>query len=290
MIRILILIGVVIQLISSSLFADVINDYLSVEKNPILTASERKGLKVIEAWRKGKRPSPITIGYNGEVEIIFGLTQPEILCAVLQVTDIQLEPGETVLNIHIGDSSRWEVATSYTGSVKGKITHLIIKPREVNIKTSMVIGTSKRTYHLKLKSHKTEYYPMVKFFYADELEKKLENEREQSIMTYEANTLSTGEYLSKLSFSYELKGKAKFKPTRVYNDGLKTIIEMPAAVKNDNMPTLLLIQEDSSDPVLVNYRLQNNRFIVDAIFDEAILISGIGYKQEKIRIIKLGDQ
>ncbi len=283
--KILIIIGT-IQLIAFNASADVLNDYMSVVKNPNLTESERNGLKVIEAWRKGERPSPMTIGENGEVEIIYGLTQPQILCAVLQVTDIQLQPGETIYNVHIGDSSRWSVEPSYTGSKEGNITHLIIKPKDVDLTTSLIIGTDRRTYHIKLKSHKTEYYPMVKFFYPDILSKKIEGLKKAQEVSRSMETLETGEYLSNLDFGYRIKGSAKFKPTRVYNDGIKTIVEMPEAVKNDNMPTLLLIQKDSSDPVLVNYRLQNNRFIVDALFDEAILISGIGYKQEKIRIIR----
>ncbi len=283
--KILLTIGI-IQLTAFNISADVVNDYMSVVKNPNLTTSERNGLKIIDAWRNGKRPSPMTIGENGEVEIIYGLTQPQILCAVLQVTDIQLQPGETIYNVHIGDSSRWSVEPSYTGSEYGNITHLIIKPKDVNLTTSLIVGTNKRTYHMKLTSHKTEYYPMVKFFYPDVLNKKIEGLKKEQEVNRSMETLETGEYLSNLDFGYRIKGSAKFKPARVYNDGLKTIIEMSEDVRNDNMPTLLLIQKDSSDPVLVNYRLQNNRFIVDAIFDEAILISGIGSKQEKIRIIK----
>lgn len=272
--------------VNSNVFADILSDYLSVVPNPQLTETERRSLQVIEDWQKGKRTSPISIGYNGEVEIIFGLTQPQILCAVLQVTDIQLEAGEKIYGVHLGDTARWVVEPAFAGSEKGDITHIIIKPKDVDLLTSLIITTDKRTYHLKLKSHKTEYYPMVKFSYPDQLQQKFKVARSQQDADKASKTLESGEYLDNLNFSYKLKGNAKFKPTRVYNDGVKTIIELPSSVKSDNVPTIFLIQEESADPVLVNYRLQNNKIIVDAVFDKAILISGIGYRQEKITIIK----
>ena len=43
---------------------------------------------------------------------------------------------------------------------------------------------------------------------------------------------------------------------------------------------------ESKKPVIVNYRYQNNKFIVDAVFDKAILISGVGSKQKKITLIR----
>ena len=35
---------------------------------------------------------------------------------------------------------------------------------------------------------------------------------------------------------------------------------------------------------MVNYRLQGDRYIVDTIFDKAILIAGVGKGQDKITI------
>lgn len=274
----------IIIVIPTFLYADVLDEYMSVVTNPALTEQEKKALTILYDWRKGKRVNPVTLGPNGEVEIIYGLTQPQILCAVLHVTDIQLEPGEIVTSAHIGDSSRWSVEPAISPSPNGNITHLIIKPKDVNLLTSLVITTDKRTYHLQLKSHKSEYFPMVKFSYPGDLLSKIKNLEKYNKAKKAIQTLDTGDYLGNLSFSYKIKGKAKFKPIRVYNDGIKTIIELPKDVKSSTVPTLMLIEKDSKDPVIVNYRLQNNRFIVDAVFDKAILISGIGWHQQKITI------
>lgn len=275
---------IILCFIPNILYADVLDDYMSVITNPSISDQEKRALTVLYEWRQGKRVNPVSLGANGEVEIIYGLTQPQILCAVLQVTDIQLEPGESVTSAHIGDSARWSVEPAVSPSPHGSITHLIIKPKDANLLTSLVVTTDKRTYHLQLKSHKEQYFPMVKFNYPQDILSKIKKIDTQTKAEQAIKTLDTGDYLGNLTFSYKIKGKAKFKPIRVYNDGIKTIIELPKEIESSNVPTLMLIEKDSKDPVIVNYRLQNNRFIVDAVFDKAILISGIGWHQKKITI------
>ena len=38
--------------------------------------------------------------------------------------------------------------------------------------------------------------------------------------------------------------------------------------------------------VMVNYRLQHDRYIVDAVFDKAYLIAGVGSDQSRVTITK----
>lgn len=40
----------------------------------------------------------------------------------------------------------------------------------------------------------------------------------------------------------------------------------------------------SAETVLVNYRLQADRYIVDAVFDKAVLIVGVGSNQDRVTI------
>ena len=40
----------------------------------------------------------------------------------------------------------------------------------------------------------------------------------------------------------------------------------------------------AGQPQIVNYRLQNDRYIVDQVFDRAVLSSGVGWTQEKVTI------
>ncbi|MDB5890168.1 MAG: uncharacterized protein JWP47_999 [Polaromonas sp.] len=36
--------------------------------------------------------------------------------------------------------------------------------------------------------------------------------------------------------------------------------------------------------VIVNYRVQGDRFIVDTVFDKAVLIAGVGRSQDRVTI------
>ncbi len=252
-----------------------------------LSTNEKKALQIVNEWTKGNRVSPITRGNNGEIEMIYGLSQPHILTAILQVTDIQFELSETVTSIHLGDTARWTVEHIKANTIYGLQDHIIVKPKDVNLLTSLIVVTDKRTYHLQLKSSASQYYPMVKFHYPSSLIVRNSTEKEITLKKeISMKDVTTGAYLKDLSFAYKITGNAKFKPVRVYNDGLKTIIELPQTIKANNIPLLMTIEPESKKPVIVNYRYQNNKFIVDAVFDRAILISGVGRKQKKITLIR----
>lgn len=264
-------------------------------KNPELTAPEREALRIAKRWggsaASGVKP---VAGPDGAVRFLFGAQQPSIVCAVLQVCDIALQAGEQVNSIHLGDTARWTVEPAITGSGATETQHLIVKPMDVGLTTSLVVTTNRRTYHLKLRSHRNEYMPQVAFTYPEEAHAKWEAIRSREARERDAQTLPhTGEYLGNLSFDYEVAGAARWKPVRVYNDGRKTIIEMPAAMAHTEAPTLLVVREDGGlftedETVLVNYRVQGGRYIVDTVFDKAILIAGVGGGQDRVTLTRMG--
>jgi P-type conjugative transfer protein TrbG len=99
----------------------------------------------------------------------------------------------------------------------------------------------------------------------------------------------TREYMGNLSFEYEVSGSAAWKPVRVYNDGRKTIIQMPSTMAQTEAPALLVVRKDGGvftddETVMVNYRVQGDRYIVDSVFDKAILIAGVGSSQDRVTI------
>lgn len=270
-------------------YSQSISEILSgtTEYNTVLSDNEKQALKIVNEWTKGNRVSPITRGNNGEIEMIYGLSQPQILTAILQVTDIQFEPGETITSAHVGDTARWVIEHIKASTRYGIQEHIIVKPKDTNLLTSLIVVTDKRTYHLRLKSNDKLYYPMVKFHYpANLILKTQDNIPMQKTGNITLDDITTGSYLKDLNFNYKIKGSANFKPVRVYNDGTKTVIELPNSIKANNIPLLMTIEPESKKPVIVNYRFQKNKFIVDAVFDKAILISGVGQKQKKITLIR----
>ena len=99
----------------------------------------------------------------------------------------------------------------------------------------------------------------------------------------------TDEYLGNLNFAYSVSGDAPWKPVRVFNDGAKTIIQMPETMAQTEAPTLLAIREKGGlfaddEQVIVNYRVQSNRYVVDGLPEKVILVAGVGSDQDKITI------
>ncbi len=269
---------------------DIADKYFS-KANPKLNAQERAALAIAKRWEAGSASGiqPVA-GSGGAIQFLYGAQQPSIVCAVLQVCDVALQAGEQVNSINLGDTARWTVEPAITGSGPTEVQHLIIKPMDVGLETSLVVTTNRRSYHIRLRSHRTEYMPQVSFKYPEEAHAKWEALQRREKQERTDNTLpGTGEYLGDLSFDYELSGSASWKPVRVYNDGRKTIIEMPGAMQQAEAPTLLVVRKEGDmfsddETVLVNYRVQGSRYIVDAVFDRAILIAGVGRSQDRVTI------
>ncbi len=255
-----------------------------------LTEKEKYAISIADTWRRGESmgANPV-IGPDGSIEFLFGAEQPSIVCAVLQVTDIELQAGESVTAVNLGDAVRWQVQPAVSS---GDVTHILVRPREVGLDTSMIVTTDRRTYHIRLRSHRTEYMPRVRFAYIEDALNKWAAIRTKAAEKREAATIpETNEYLGDLDFGYTVTGKAPWKPVRVYNDGVKTILEMPARMRQTEAPTLLVVHKEGrlfrkNEPVMVNYRVQKGRYIVDAVFDQAIMIVGVGGNQERITITR----
>jgi type IV secretion system protein VirB9 len=268
------------------------NQFFAPE-NPKLTAQEKAGLEISRSWiaSTSASVSPVA-GPDGTIRFLYGQSQPSIVCAVLQVCDVELQPGEQVSSVNLGDSVRWLVEPALSGAGNEAVQHLVIKPLDVGLETSLMVTTDRRTYHLRLRSHRTEYMPRVAFAYPDTAASKWLAVKRQAQAEQERKPQGEDkpkEYLGTLDFRYKVYGNAPFKPTRVYNDGVKTIIEMPTTFSQGEAPTLLVIRDSGSifkknEEVMVNYRLQDGRYVVDTLFDRAVLIAGVGLGQRKITI------
>jgi type IV secretion system protein VirB9 len=147
----------------------------------------------------------------------------------------------------------------------------------------MVVTTSRRTYHIKLKSHASSYMARVGFEYQEDVALRLDeiNARMQ------ANTIAgAGVPAENLDFGFRLEGSARWKPTRIYTDGTKTYIQFPNALSGGDAPVLFVISGGQNR--IVNYRLNDTMMVVDYLIDHAVLVSGVGRQQQKITIRRRG--
>jgi len=193
-----------------------------------------------------------------------------------QVTDIALEKGEGLITVSAGDTKRWTVGDTVSGSGVDQQVHIIVKPSEANLSTNAVITSTKRTYYLDLKSFADTYMAAVSWRYPRDVIKSIFKEKPQV------------PELIKASFTnYLIKGdNPDWRPTRVFDDGKKVFIQFPEALAVSEAPPLFLTDENGKQGKLVNYRVNGDYYVVDRLFAAAELRLG-EKKQMVVRIERM---
>jgi type IV secretion system protein VirB9 len=253
-------------------------------KNKVMPKTGESALKASGAWNATVNPA--ALGSDGRVVFTYGSGMPVVVCAPLRVCVIQLEHGEHVVSPpYIGDSVRWDVSMESSGNEGQETPLIIVKPRDVSLDTSLFLATDRRTYYIRLMSKPGSYTPMVAFEYPEENEAKMRTivRQEQARKLAEISAASKPE---SIFYSYEIKGHGSFKPIRVMDDGTKTYIQMSPENLHRELPTLVI--QGPGGKELVNFRVRDNYFIVDRLFDRAELLLGSGKHTQKVEIIRQG--
>jgi type IV secretion system protein TrbG len=91
--------------------------------------------------------------------------------------------------------------------------------------------------------------------------------------------------LENMYWNYEIKGgDASTRPVRVMDDGAKTYIQMPVETIHRELPVLVVHGPNGTE--MVNYRVKDNMYIVDRLFDRAGLLLGSGKHQTKVFLVR----
>jgi P-type conjugative transfer protein TrbG len=193
-----------------------------------------------------------------------------------QVTDIALQPGETLGAVASGDTVRWVIGDTTSGAGDTKRTHVLVKPFTAGLATNLVITTDRRAYHLALTSTARTAMAALSWTYPQDALIALRKAAEQQAA---AAPVATGLALDDLHFDYALSGdQPTWRPLRAFDDGRQTFIEFPATLAVGEAPPLFIVN-GKGDAQLVNYRVQGRFYVVDRLFDAAELRLGTKHQQ-----------
>ena len=113
-------------LISSSAFSDDMAEQFFSKKSVSLSENAKTALAISKKWQTGSKTSKAFFAEDGSVSFVYGSGQTQIVCAVLQLCDIALEPGESITGKpHIGDP-RFNVESGESGSGETSQSHIIL--------------------------------------------------------------------------------------------------------------------------------------------------------------------
>ncbi|MGN6278918.1 MAG: P-type conjugative transfer protein TrbG [Sphingomonas sp.] len=198
-----------------------------------------------------------------------------VVTAPGRVTDIALEPGETLGSVASGDTVRWIIGDTTSGAGAGQRSHVLVKPVASGLSTNLVVTTDRRTYHLLLTSNAHDAATSIAWRYPADALIAVQTAPKTVAKTTPA---STGFDVAALRFDYVISGDhPTWRPLRAFDDGVRTYIEFPAALATDEAPPLFVITDGQAE--LVNYRVDRRYYVVDRLFDVAELRLGTRHQQ-----------
>lgn len=197
----------------------------------------------------------------------------QVYAAPEQVTDIALQRGEALVSVSAGDTLRWVLGDTTSGSGTDERVHILVKPFEAGLMTNMLVTTDRRTYHVELQSLDETYMASVSWHYPQDRLIALQAQNQQAIAK-EAEEIDQGLDLARLRFRYAISGDdPPWRPVRAFDDGSKVYIQFPRGLPQGEAPPLFVVGPEG-EAQLVNYRVRGNYYIVDRLFAAAELRLG----------------
>jgi P-type conjugative transfer protein TrbG len=255
-----------------------------------LSPTAAAAVQASEQW--GSQTNTPAAGPDGRVLYSYGAGMPTVVCAPLRVCIVEMEPGEKIVGEpQIGDAVRWNVAPALYGEGQQATALIVLKPQGPGLDTNMLITTDRRAYYLRLLSKPADYTARIAFSYPEDDQHRWQRHLlEQRASEHEttAKVLPAMIAVEKINFDYRVTGgTAQIRPLRIFDDGAKTYIQMPPAIEHMEAPVLLVIGTDGQ-AIMTNYRVQQQTYIVDRLFDHARLVLGAGKKAQKVEISRDG--
>jgi type IV secretion system protein VirB9 len=233
------------------------------------------------------RVQPVRDGFINSMQV-YPFTQGalyQVYTAVGQITDIALQPGETLVGsgpVAAGDTVRWIIGDTESGTGAARQVHILVKPTRAELMTNLVINTNLRTYHMELRSTERTYMASVSWQYPQD---QLIALHRQNAEAQAVQPIASGVDLANVNFRYEISGdRAPWRPLRAFDDGRQVFIEFPRGIGQGEMPPLFVVGPEGNTSELVNYRVRGHHMIVDRLFAAAELRFGTDRNQKRVRI------
>lgn len=256
----------------------------SLAREPVRLAGgeRRRPLKTVALANMRALQEPTRLGFINAAQVypwsegaIYRLfTAPGL------VSDIALQPGEGLTSVAAGDTTRWVIGDTSSGSGAGKRTHILVKPIASGLRTNLVVTTDRRVYLLALESNAGPGMAALSWTYPQDELLALKAAQDAAAA---AMPVAVGLAIDRLNFNYRIDGdRMAWAPVRAFDDGTRTFIEFPAGIGSGDIPPLFVIGA-SGGAELVNYRLSGRYYVVDRLFSQAELRMG----EKKQRVVRI---
>ena len=225
-----------------------------------------------------------------------------IYTAPMKITDIVLEKGEKIISQAAGDTLRWKIASTYSGSGKNLYWHILIKPKKAGLNNTFIVTTNKRTYHMILQSVNNDAYMVsVRWDYPGDMVAKF-NGANLNDMSTGSNTIKSP-HNNKMNITTKIPSsnidndykwsmsegdKPLWYPTEIFSHGHQTYIKFSHnfLIYNTTMPIPLIKAGNDYGSSNFNWRMIGDYMVIDTVIVEAYLKTGTEENGETIVSIK----
>lgn len=236
----------------------------------------------VEAANAAARVEPRREGYYNAIQIYPWSEGAlyQVYASPGQITNIALEPGESLTGagpIAAGDTARWIIGDTESGSGANRRLHILVKPTRPDIATNLVVTTDRRTYMIELRAREALYMPSVAWAYPAPPAGQRQTVPTAPVIPVEAAR----------NYRYGLTGDSPpWRPISVFDDGRRVYVVFPRGIAQGEMPPIFVLGTDG-EPQIVNSRIHQNILIVDRLFGAAELRLGSGERQQTVRIVRI---
>ena len=206
----------------------------------------------------------------------------QVYAAPGQITNITLEPGESLTGagpIAAGDTTRWIIGDTESGSGANRRVHILVKPTRDDISTNLVVTTDRRVYMIELRAREALYMPSVAWAYPAPPAGQRRSVPAAPIIPAEA--------VRNYRYGLQVQGDSPpWRPVSVFDDGRRVYVVFPRGIVQGEMPPIFVLGADG-EPQIVNSRVHQNVLIVDRLFGTAELRLGSGDRQQVVRLVRM---
>jgi type IV secretion system protein VirB9 len=151
-------------------------------------------------------------------------------------TMVELAAGETIQTIGVGDSSAWQVTAGKRGDF------FFIKNVSASAMTNMTVVTAGRVYNFELTPAGSGYGAVSAY---------------QVRLLYPGRSPMVATVDSGRAYEYRVSGSRAIRPSSVYQEGMRTIVEWPDETA---LPAIFALE--NGHEALVNGEMQDGRFVI----------------------------
>lgn len=232
-------------------------------------------------------PPALRAGEPGVTVVPFATGAPELECETLRVCAVELETGERVVKTYLGDAERWkvDVQLSQEGGVKPLV---VLKPTECGIETNLIVSTDRRIYDVLVRSRSCaspgdglKLGPRrLRFEYGGF--SQAWNDKGQPDGA--AGELGAAKPQS-LNFRYSWAGGWRgIQPKLVYDDGRRVYVRLEKVP--EKAPAIF--RKGAEGLELVPFRLEGSVYVIEAVPEELVLVSGPHEKRDRTVVRRVG--